>query len=159
MMPIFERPTARLELGQELLVVHHGATFGDFFLSSSRISVRSCSVGVGPGGGATGAEARLRRFINLTTRNMQKATMIKSTMLLIKSPQARTGPAFCASASVFAPAALDDKAQNLFFRSASPPEVKNPTTGVMMSVTIEVTIFPNAAPMTTPTARSKIGRA
>jgi hypothetical protein len=37
----------------------------------------------------------------------------------------------------------------------SPPGIRMPTTGMMMSSTIALTTFPTAAPMTTPTASAR----
>src|SRR5688572_25817824 len=109
--------------------------------NKSRISVSSCSWVVS--GGGTGGFLSIIMLTALTSRKTQNATMTKSTMAWTKGPYlTRTG-------------------SPLTFRPTSAPRslkfvlpIAMPKGGVRMSATSELTILPNAAPITTPTAMS-----
>ena len=59
------------------------------------------------------------------------------------------------SAAVSLPAASSCAGLSTYFQSLTlTPPVRTPTSGMMMPSTSDETILPNAAPMTTPTARS-----
>ena len=111
------------------------------FLRRSRISIRS-SLSVGPDG-AAGAAGFLSLLIGFTTKkNIANATMIKLMRIV------RNEPYFIATSFQVTPWRFHTSAEKSTFPKA------NPIAGIIRSSTREVTIFPNAAPITTQTARS-----
>src|ERR1017187_6121750 len=106
-------------------------------------------------GAGVGAAASLRcsEFMALTATNMHNATMRKSITVLINEPYASTAaPAALASARDLKGPLLLSRLMNKSLKLTLP--IALPIGGMMMSLTAEVTILPNAPPMITPTARS-----
>ena len=86
-------------------------------------------------------------FMAFTSRNMAKATMMKSRITASRLPMPRvTGSA---------PAATAVLLRMIFHWVRSMPPGMRPMSGMMMSLTREVVILPKAAPMTTPMAMSR----
>jgi hypothetical protein len=85
------------------------------------------------------------RLTTLTTRKMTKAMMRKSTMAWMSLPI----PSMTAGLSPTAGLSTHPNCEK------STPPSTSPIGGMSTSPTSEETIFPNAAPMTTPTARSR----
>lgn len=120
---------------------------------ASLISVNKTSSLLGAGG-TDGASAffRFREFMLFTIRKTMKARMMKLIRTVTKLPQASTGPNFVASSRAKPVGILSDRGMYKFVKSTLP--ITLPTKGIIRSLTTEVTIRPNAAPMITPIARS-----
>ena len=85
--------------------------------------------------GSAGGGAFFNLFAVFTIRKMTKAMMRKSIMVCTKTPQVMT----------VAPTVRDRSLK------LTPPMI-SPITGMRMSLTSELTIFPNAPPTPAPTA-------
>src|ERR1700761_335801 len=134
--------------GACLLVSHSWAICRYFCccLSRSRISVNSTTSAAG---GAATSSRRVTRLMNLTTRKIANAMIRNWIRVLMKAP-------YCTATSATLCAGLLLSAGRItHFRSEkSMPPVIQPIGGMMIWSTSEVTILPNAPPITTPTARS-----
>src|SRR5690606_19892101 len=92
---------------------------------------------------------RCRRLMVRTTMKIAKATIRNWTTVLMNSPTP------IATAGTSSPAALTVASRRVQAMSEkSTPPSSRPIGGMITLSTSEVTILPNAAPMTTPTARS-----
>lgn len=123
----------------------------NYLFNKSLISVSNSSC-VGPFGASGAGTAGFWSFaMALTTRKIQNAIIRKSTADCAKFHQlsVTSGIPFCipgTSSTAF-------RMINLYSVKFTPP-VRKLITGMMTSVTSDVTILPNAPPITTQTARS-----
>ena len=120
-------------------------------LSRSRISVSSFSSFEGSGGAAGASSAFFcMLFIALITMKIAKATMVKSNTVCRKAPyfSMTAGAATVPSAAITASLSVTARSEKFT------PPISRPSGGITMPSTSDDTILPNAAPITTPTARS-----
>ena len=88
--------------------------------------------------------------MNLMATNTLSAMMTNWKMLSMNEPYLMATAACAATSPLASTAGLITHCRSVKFT----PPMARPMGGMMMSVTMELTTLPNAAPMMTPTARS-----
>ena len=112
-------------------------------------------VGSGSGAGSgAGSSFLCRLFRALTMQNTAKAMMMKSRMTAMVLPNLTETSAAVSTRVPSAATSVTASFSTHFHWLKSMPPVIMEIRGMMMSLTMEVVILPNAPPMTTPTAMS-----
>ena len=103
------------------------------------------------GGGAASC-FRFSLFRPRMTRKIANATITKSSTVLMKMPYLMIGAPAASASATLAKVEPIVRFTNKLLKSTLP--ISNPIGGMMTSLTSDVTILPNAAPMMMPTAMS-----